>query len=260
MKNLLSFTFLDWLIETGDLGVGPGLWCPLHIILMVFLFAWFIGCWLIFRKHKEFGLKVTKVTCIIMLVSRLFRMALLIISGKETFIQAMPWHLCHVMAIVFPCFFLTGTKKGFLPIICVTLFGGFLTFIFGDYYQYSTLSFLQYESLLLHICMPTVVAGVLATGYFKIDSRDYWQIPVLMLFLLCWAECGNTFVPGSNYLFLRENGLPFNLFPGAHFYFTYLVLVLVLIIVFFAPILITKAVQKHKNKKIRQIVRQKLVK
>lgn len=259
MKKFLGYSFLNWLVETGDLGTGKGLWCPLHICLMVLLGLWIVVCWIIFKKHKNFALKVTKIVCILMIIFRIGRMALLIISGKESFIQAMPWHLCHVMAIVFPCFYLTKTKKFFLPIVCVTLFGGILTFIFGDYYKFSVLSFLQLESLFLHFCMPTVVVGVLATGYFKVESKDFWQIPVLLIILLCWAELGNTLVPGSNFLYLRESGLPFNLF-GLHFYFTYLVLVLAMAVVFFAPIVIAKQVSHHKNKNFRNKVRQNLVK
>lgn len=255
MKNLLGYSFMDWLVERGDLGTGKGLWCPLHICLIIALAVWIAVCFIVFSKHKTFALKVTKVVCILMVVFRLGRMALLIFSGKESFIQAMPWHLCHVMALVFPLYFLTGQRKGFLPIVCVTLFGGVLTFLFGDYYKFSVLSFLQLESLFLHFCMPTVVAGVLATGWLKIDSKDFWQIPVLLLMLLCWAELGNTLVPGSNYLFLRENGLPFNLFGNAHFYFTYLVLVAIMVVVFFAPIVIAKIIRKKNGSKIRKSVR-----
>lgn len=260
MEKFLGYSFLNWLIETGDLGTGKGLWCPLHICLMVALAVWIIFCFIVFSRHKQFALKVTKVVCILMVVFRLGRMALLIISGKESFVQAMPWHLCHIMALVFPLYFLTGTKKGFLPIVCVTLFGGILTFIFGDYYKYSVLSFLQLESLFLHFCMPTVVAGVLASGWFKIDTRDVWQIPILLIMLLCWAELGNTLVPGANYLYLRESGLPFNLFGNAHFYFTYAVLVLIMTVAFFAPIVVSKIVKHEKNKHFRKLVRQNLVK
>lgn len=255
MQNLMLFSFMDWLVERGELGTGKGLWSPLHICLIIALAVWIILCFIVFYKHKKFALKVTKIVCIIMVVFRLGRMALLIFSGKETFVQAMPWHLCHVMALVFPLYFLTGQKKGFLPIICVTLFGGILTFLFGDYYKYSVLSFLQLESLFLHFCMPTVVAGVLASGWFKIQNKDLWQIPILLLILLCWAEIGNTLVPGANYLFLRENGLPFNLFGNAHFYFTYLVLVLIMVVVFFTPIVITKIAKTKLCSKQRKRIR-----
>lgn len=254
-KLLANFTFYNWLIETGDLGEGPGLWCPLHFILLGALLAWMVACWFIFKKHKNFALKVTKIVCIVMLTFRLGRMLLLMITGKESVVQALPWHLCHVMAIVFPIFFFTKTKKFFLPIVCVTLFGGILTFLFGDYYKFEVLSFLQIESLLLHFFMPTVVIGVVASGYFEIKLKDFWQIPIFLVVLMCHAELGNTLVPGSNFLYLRKSGLPFNLFGNAHFYFTYIVLVAVIAIVVITPLIIARIHKRNKEKKFRDSVR-----
>ena len=255
MKNLISYTFYNWLIETGDLGVGKGLWSPLHFLFMGLLTAWLIFIWIVFKKHKNLATKVTKITCYIMLFFRIARMLLLMISGKETVVQALPWHLCHIMAIVFPCFYLTNTKKFFFPILCVTFFGGILTFIFGDYYKYSVLSFLQIESLFLHFCMPTVVLGVLASGWYKVKFKEIWQVPIFMLMLMCYAELGNTLVSGANFLYLRENGLPFNLF-NAHFMFTYIILFLIMtalvLLAFEVPLLKTRV----KNKKFRTSVRQ----
>ena len=257
MNKLLSnFTFYNWLIETGDLGKGPGLWCPLHFILLGALLLWMVACWFVFKKHKQFALKVTKIVCIVMLSFRIGRMLLLMITGKESVVQALPWHLCHIMAIVFPIFFFTKTKKFFLPIVCVTLFGGILTFLFGDYYKFEVLSFLQIESLLLHFFMPTVVIGVVASGYFEIKLKDFWQIPLFLIVLMCHAELGNTLVAGANFLYLRESGLPFNLFGDAHFYFTYIVLVAIITILFTAPLIIKNIYQKHKDKKIRASVRE----
>lgn len=254
-------TFYNWLIETGDLGTGlGGLWSPLHFIMMGALFGWMVVCWFWFKKKPQTALKITTICCYIMLFFRIFRTILLIATKKETFIGAMPWHLCHIMAIVFPLFFLTKTKKFFLPIVCVTLFGGILTFIFGDYYKYSILSFLQLESLLLHFLMPTVVIGVVASGYFKVKAEEIWQIPLFLLFLMAYAELGNTLVEGANFLFLRENGLPFNLFKGQHFYLTYLVLVAIISVLFISPILIAAHVKKARAKKYRVYVRQNVAK
>jgi len=256
--NLMLVNFYDWLIEKGDLGVGPGLWCTLHIILMVFLFLWIIACWIVFSKHKTFALKVTKIVCYLMIFFRIGRMLLLMISGKESVVQALPWHLCHIMAIVFPLFYLTGTKKFFMPIVCVTFFGGILTFIFGDYYKFATLSFLQYESLFLHFCMPTVVVGVLATNYIQIKSQDLWQIPIILVMLALYASLGNLLVPEANFLFLKENGLPFNLFGNAHFYFTYAVLLIILTIIFVLIMIFTSKVNLKKEQNFRNKVRQKV--
>lgn len=50
------FSFYDWLIENKEvMGDGPGLWCPLHICLMVMLAAWLVACWFICKKHKKFA-------------------------------------------------------------------------------------------------------------------------------------------------------------------------------------------------------------
>lgn len=257
MNNIVAYTFYNWLIETGDLGKGKGLWSAWHFIFMTLLTVWLIVCWFVFKKHKKLALKVTKITCIIMLSFRIARMLLLMISGKETVVQALPWHLCHIMAIVFPIMFLTNTKKFFLPILCVTLFGGILTFIFGDYYTYSVFSFLQLESLFLHFCMPTVVIGVVASGWFKPRFEDLWQVPIFLVMLMSYAEIGNTLVPGSNYLYLRQNGLPFTLF-NIHFYFTYLILVLTISILFISFMALPSIIKNRKNKKFRHSVRENL--
>ena len=257
--NLIGVKFYDWLIEKGELGVGPGLWCTLHIVLMVVLLSWMIACWFIFSKYKNFALKLTKVVCYLMIFFRVGRMLLLMISGKETVVEALPWHLCHIMAIVFPLFFLTGTKKFFMPIVCVTLFGGVLTFIFGDYYKYEILSFLQYESLFLHFCMPTVVIGVVATNYIEVKFKDLWQIPIILVMLALYATLGNALVDGANFLYLKENGLPFNLFGDAHFYYTYAVLIAVLSVIYILLMYYIDRAKKGKDKKFRNKVREKLV-
>lgn len=216
------------------MGDGPGLWCPLHITLIVVLFLWIITSFFLFRKYKNFALKLTSVLCFVMLFTRIFRMCLLYIAAKQTFIEILPWHLCHVMSFVFPIFYLFKIKKFFLPVLVVTFFGGLLTFLFGDYYYLSTLSFLHYESLLLHFMMPTVVIACISTGYFKVRFKDFWQAYVGLSLLVAWSSLGNYLIEGANYLYLVENGLPFTLF-GAHFYWTYLVLVFVISVVTITP-------------------------
>lgn len=246
------FSFYDWLIENADvMGDGPGLWCPLHITLMCLLAAWLVSCWFICKKHKGFAMKMTKVLCWMMLGFRLFRMALLFFSGTQTFIEILPWHLCHVMSFVFPIFFLTKTKKFFLPVLVVTFFGGILTFIFGDYYYLSTLSFLHYESLLLHFMMPTVVIACIASGYFKVRVKEFWQAFVGIFLLAGWSMIGNSVIEDANYLYLMGNGLPFDLFAFINWDYSYLltyaVLVLIIAIISISPFYIYEKIKK-KNK------------
>lgn len=253
------FGFYDWLIENAEvMGDGPGLWCPLHIFLMCLLGAWLVSCWFLCRKYKTFALKMTKVLCFVMLGFRLFRMLLLYCSGTQTFVEILPWHLCHVMSFVFPTFYLSKTKKFFLPVLIVTFFGGILTFIFGDYYYLSTLSFLHYESLLLHFVMPTVVIACIASGYFKVKVSEFWQGFVGIIILICWSMVGNSLIDGANYLYLMENGLPFDLFNFLNWQYsytlTYVVLVTVIALISIFPFYIYERGHKKNQDKSFDII------
>jgi len=249
------FTFYDWLIENKDvMGDGPGLWCPLHIILMVLLAVWLVACWFLCKKYKKFAMLMTTVLCIMLLVSRVFRMLLLYFSGTQTFVEILPWHLCHVMSFVFPIFFLTKTKKFFLPVLIVTFFGGVLTFIFGDYYYLSTLSFLHIESLFLHFAMPTVVFACIASGYFKVKVKDFWQGFVGIALLAGWSMIGNSVIEGANYLYLMENGLPFNLFPGHSHLYTYAILLIIIAFITITPFFLYEKIKKKNEDKSFSII------
>ena len=245
-----TFSFYDWLIENKEvMGDGPGLWCNLHIALMAFLASWLVACWFICKRHKKFALKFTTVLCIIMVVFRLFRMGLLYFSKIQTFVEILPWHLCHLMSFVFPIFYLTKTKRFFLPVLVVTFFGGILTFIFGDYYYLSTLSFLHYESLLLHFLMPTVVVACLTSGYFKIRLKDFWQAFVGISLIICWSMIGNILIEGANYLYLMQNGLPFDLFAFLNWEYSYTLTYVVLVAIISAiSILPFYFYEKHQKK------------
>lgn len=240
------FSFTDWLFENEDaLGTGPGLWCPLHITLVVVMLSWLIAAFFIFRKYKNFAQKFTFALCIIMLSVRILRMIVQLIGGMHI-VEVLPWHLCHLMSFVFPIFYFTKTKKFFLPVLVASFFGGVITFIFGDYYYLSTLSFYHVESIILHFALATAVIACIADGYFEVRVKDFWQAYVGMLLIALWSSLGNALVDGANFLYLKENGLPFTLF-GLHFYFTYFVLVVICSIVAITPFAISEYVKKKKK-------------
>ena len=162
------------------------------------------------------------------------------------------------MSFVFPAFFLTKTKKFFLPALVVTFFGGILTFIFGDYYYLSTLSFLHYESLLLHFIMPTVVIACIASGYFKVQVKEFWQAFVGIILLAGWSMIGNSLIDGANYLYLMENGLPFDLFSFMNWQYSYLltyaVLVFVIAVISITPFYVYEKIKKKNSDKNFEII------
>lgn len=236
--HTLLYSFSDWMLANEKtLPKGDGLFSVLHIVLLVALLASTIAFYLFSKKYKKASLKITTVLCYIMIVSRLFRMILLWATHTNTFVEILPWHLCHVMAFVFPAFYLTKTKKFFLPILAVTFYGGLLTFIFGNYYAFKVFTFLDLESILLHFIMMFVSVSCIATGYFKVQLKELWQTLVVLVLLLAHATLGNLLCKGQNFLFLKENGLPFNLFP-AHHIFTYFVLVAFLYFITYLPIIL----------------------
>ena len=245
-------TFTDWLIKDyeGKVPAGGGLWCNMHIILMVLLAVWLVVCFFVFRKYKTFAKNFTFVLCFIMIISRLVRMALLMIFAGQSFIEVWPWQLCHILAFVFPAYYFSRSKFFVLPVIMLTFFGGILTFVFGDYYQFVSFSFLDIESIGLHFMMPTVVLGALCSNTMKIELKKIWQLPVALVVLVAYASLGNLLVPGANFMYLKENGLPFNFFPGHSHIYTYLIVGVILIVLFLLPFIISSLVKKHKQKKL----------
>lgn len=239
MTNTLLYSFYDWLLANEQaLPKGRGLFSPIHIALIIFMCVCIVAFYYIFKKYKSFALKLTTILCYIMFISRLFRMGLLWLTGTNNFLQILPWHLCHVMAFAFPAFYLTKTKRFFPALVSVTFYGGLLTFIFGDYYAFEIFTFLDIESILLHFMMIAVSVACVATGYIKINIKNSWQVLVALGLLVANASVGNYLNRGENYLFLKENGLPFNFFSGHSHIYTYFILVITLFLITYLPLII----------------------
>ena len=99
IMDKLLYTFNDWLLANEEaLPKGAGLFSNIHIALIILMGICIIAFYFIFKKYKTFALKLTTVLCYIMIISRLFRMGLLWLSDTNTFVEILPWHLCHVMA------------------------------------------------------------------------------------------------------------------------------------------------------------------
>ena len=234
-------TFFDWMTANEEvLGEGPGLFCALHIGLMISLFSLLVVFYFVFKKHPIFAKKYIFVICIFMIISRVFRMIFRIAVGEDSFFEAMPWHLCHIMCFVIGFMTLFNVKKFITPIAVFAFFGGILTFLFGDYYQYNILTFYDIESIILHFMLPLVSIYYLATKQLKLSYSTILQTAIFILCLVSYAEIGNTIFGDTNFMYIRENGLPFKIFPGSHI-FTYLFLV----VLTFAVAIVTLAVKDY---------------
>ncbi len=218
-------SFWEWLTYSEDVQyVKEGLYSPLHIGLICFLAIWLVSMFFVFKKYPHFARKMIVTLAIFMIISRLFRMILRICTGLDSFIEAMPWELCHIMCFVISILVLTKAKNFVTPVSVFAFFGGVLTFLFGNYYADPVMSFFDIESIILHICLPTVAIYFLATKQIKYTYKSVTQTLIFLLLLVCYGEVGNMIFPDRNIMFIQENGLPFKIFPGSHIW-TYLLLV-----------------------------------
>ena len=247
-----EITFLDWLTKNyeGKAGAGGGLFCSLHICLMVILALSIITFGVVFFKYKKFAYKFCFVLCFFMIIFRLMRMLLELFVMNKPILEVLPWQLCHILAFVFPLYYFTKAKFFATPVLFLTFFGGVLTFVFGNYYEYNQFSFLDIESIMLHFAMPIVSLGAIISGRLKFKlSRFWWQLPITLAVLFGYATLANYLVPGHNYMYIEENGLPFNLFGTASHIYTYMVVAVVLMLVFMLPFVIGKIIKLKRTKK-----------
>lgn len=253
-------TFWDWMTANEEvLGAGKGLYCPLHICLIVFLFAWIAASFFIFRKWPKFSKIFCLSTVIFMLVSRTFRMIFLAcVQDVNIWTNILPWHLCHIMCFVMGILFLTKSKKFATPVAIFAMIGSIMTFMFGDYYKYNALTFLDIESILCHFMLCTVAMYYIATKKVVLTYKSVAETAIFMLLLACYAELGNTIFKTTNFMFIRQNGLPFKVFPGSHI-FTYMLLFVLVYGSLFGVVAIKNAIKKKRIKPEKAVETQSIL-
>jgi len=236
--------FIDWFTGNRENHLpGKGLFSPLHIVLIICFFL-IIGFNVYYSyKNKKYADRVVTICCIIMPISRFIRMIMEVTFGLKQPLEALPFHLCHIMAFVIPLVYFTKWKKALPCVMFYGMLGGTMTFLFGDYYAYNVLNFYDIESIILHVMLALVPTSSLMKGDFKFTASNIYFIPIFMILLACWAEVGNTLF-GTNFMYIRENGLPFKIFPGHHL-FTYAFLAVIIFSAMYIPFII----KYFKNKK-----------
>ena len=105
------------------------------------------------------------------------------------------------------------------------------------------------ESIILHFCLPTVVICYIASRRPKYSWKSILEVPIVLGVLCGWASIGNAIFPEQNFMYLKHNGLPFNLFGDAHFIWTYLVMAIIIVTLVAATYFIIKAIKKRKQSK-----------
>lgn len=254
MINYTLATFMDWLTENLQaFGPGKGLFCTTHIVLMVLLGIWGIAFIFLAKKYPKFAAKFGAILAITMSTLRIIRMIIQVASGKYTFVEALPWHLCHIMCFALTIIYFIKSTRFSLPVLFLSVLGGVMTFIFGDYYYTNVLTFYMIESIILHFCLVAVVICYIASKKPKYNWVSVLEVPIFLAVLCGWASIGNAIFPERNFMYLKQNGLPFNLFGTAHFMWTYLIVAIIVVSVVFGVYFLVRYLKKMHNSKQKNI-------
>jgi hypothetical protein len=232
-------TFWDWMVANPDaLGTGAGLFGWSHFVTFFIIIAVIAGLSFAFYYHRTFARRFVLVMGIFMVTSRVFRMifrTIVLWHGTITLAEELiPWNLCHIMCFLlgFALIFHNPDKQhGRTYKILVTmvswyaLIGGMLVFMFGNYYEFSIMSYYDIESILLHIFLPVGWLYFLAIRQMEFSYTSILCVMAGMFLLWGYGIIGNAWLvpynPKANIMFVHYNGLPFSFYPRAHFLWTY---------------------------------------
>lgn len=217
---------------------GQGLFSFIHIFLIVVVTILAICNYFISKKNHKYASIIILTCCIIMPISRLVRMIMELSFSLKTLVEILPFHLCHIMSFVIPIIYFSKCKKAYPCVMFYGFLGGTMTFLFGDYYQYNVLNFYDIESIILHTMLILVFTSSYAKKDFRFKANNIHWI-IIFLFLLCgWASIGN-YLCDANFMYIRENGLPFTLLPGP-FILTYFLIAFIVFFLMYLPSIIKK--------------------
>lgn len=189
-------------------------WIAVAIILPIVLYQ-------IFKRHKKAGEITILVLAILLFVTRTVNQICRACIGAEVPAwRALPFHLCTVMTFLLPMTMVFNWKKIKPAVYALSMMGGIITVIIGDYFDSAFMTFSTLEGMAAHtllLCLPIID---IAIGGFKLKFKQSWQPIVGILILLGWAMLANKVFfkdYNTNYMYLERNGLPGNL--GGDYYF-----------------------------------------
>lgn len=200
-------------------------WMILVIILAIFLYR-------LFKKHPKAGkITVTALLASLFSVRFIHQIIRAIIGAEVPAWKAFPFHLCTVMTFMLPIVYFLNLKKLKEAVYVLSMMGGIITIIVGDYFDDTFMTFSTLEGMSAHTILLLVPIIEVALGNFKLEYKNIWKVFVGIIILLIWATLANeVFFKGydNNYMYLKKNGLPGNL--GGDYYFLIYVLIFLVMI------------------------------
>lgn len=185
----------------------------------------------LFKKYKKAGKITVYVLVILLLATRTINQTIRAIIGAEVPAwRAFPFHLCTTMTFLLPLTILFKWDKIKTPIFVLSMMGGIITIIIGDYFDSLFMTFSTIEGITAHTILLIVPIIEIAIGEFKLEFKNSWQVIVGILTLIVWATLANDVFfrnYNTNYMYLKRNGLPGNL-GGDYYFFIYIAIFMVM--------------------------------
>ncbi len=202
-------------------------------------FIWIIVTILLFvvirklnnKKTNDKIYKVLKVLLAIMFFTRLTRQiyAACVMAENPYWRAIFPIHLCSIMIYLLPIVVLFNIKSIKHPVYFMSVLGGTITILVGDYFDSLFMTFGTLEGIYAHTLILLASLFLLKYEKERFTIDDFVKSCMGICIVGLWSTIFNVilgqYYSGSNYLYLVSNMLPF--FDNC-FIFAYLVIYLVL--------------------------------
>ena len=208
-----------------------------------------------FAKHRPKAAKIVMFSFAIALFTvRLVHQTYRGIAGVEVpWFSAFPWHMCTVLTFVLPLVIVFDIKPLKQAVYVLSIMGGIITVLVGDYFVDLFLPFSAVEGISAHTLLIVLPFMEMGLGRFTLKIEKFWQVLIGTFVFMAWATLANEVIfkgYDTNYMYLRHNGLPGDLGGDGYFLVYIGIYLLFATAIYGFPMLYSKWSFKKKHQKI----------
>ena len=213
----------------GQMDIRHLIWIVVAIILLIVLLK-------LSKKYPKQMIKITKGVLTFIFIQRFINQLIrTLIAAEVPFWRAtFPIHLCSIMIFLLPLTVIFNWKKIKKPVYYLSMLGGFITMLDGDYFDSLFMTFSTIEGIVAHTVIFLAPAVMLKVEKQKFTLKDVRDTFIGIALVAIWSTIFNVILSiikrGSNYLFLVNNMLPIG---GKLFVLLYLLVFAILLLGFY---------------------------
>ena len=224
--------------ESGSLepytdGLGKGFMDIRHLIWVIIAIIIVIILVKLSKKNKTAITKFCKYVLIFMFLQRFInQMVRAVLMIENPFWRAIfPIHLCTIMIYLLPIVVVFNLEKIKKPVYYLSVLGGVITILDGDYFSSLFLPFSVFEGTFAHTVLVAFPIVLMKMNNEHFTLKDVKKIFIILGIIATWATMFNMILlhmgHGPNYLYLVRNMLPIG---GKYFVYIYLAIFTIILI------------------------------